>query len=449
MTVPKKKDPIEQTRARIKSSDAKIGIIGLGYVGLPLALAFSDKFPVIGYDVDAKKSKMLKQGKSYIDDISDKAVKEGLGNGFRIAEDYSKLRECDAIIICVPTPLDKRGYPDLSYIAHSSDIVEKIVRKGMLVVLESTSYPGTTDEYLGRAIRRTGLTPGKDVALAFSPERVDPGNKKYGIRNTPKVVGGVDARSTEIASELYSAIVEAGVVRVRDCSTAEAVKIVENIFRGVNIALINELALIFERMEIDTWEVIKAASTKPFAFMAHYPGPGVGGHCIPLDPMYLSYKAKQYGMVPRFIELSHEVNEFMKHHTVNLTMAALKKAGLDKEKATVAVMGVAYKKDISDTRESPAAEIIEELTKRVHKVLVHDPKAKYITTPVGTFRSVPMKKVMAEADCLVFVTNHSQYEKLKPKDLLGRHVKAVVDTRNLFDSEAVEKVGLVYKGIGK
>jgi UDP-N-acetyl-D-glucosamine dehydrogenase len=449
MTVPKKKDPIEQTREKIKSGDAKIGIIGLGYVGLPLALVFSDKFPVVGYDADEKKSKMLKQGRSYIDDISDKAVKDGLGNGFRIAEGYSKLRECDAVIICVPTPLDKRGYPDLSFIAHSSNIVEKIVRKGMLVVLESTSYPGTTEEYLGRAIRRAGLTPGKDVALAFSPERVDPGNKKYNIRNTPKVVGGVDVRSTEIASDLYSAIVDAGVVRVRDCSTAEAVKIVENIFRGVNIALINELALIFERMGIDTWEVIKAASTKPFAFMAHYPGPGVGGHCIPLDPMYLSYKAKQYGMVPRFIELSHEVNEFMKHHTVNLTMAALKKAGLDKEKATVTVMGVAYKKDISDTRESPAAEIIEELTKRVHKVLVHDPKAKYITTPVGTFRSVPMKKVMAEADCLVFVTNHSQYEKLKPKDLLGRHVKAVVDTRNLFDSEAVEKVGLVYKGIGK
>jgi UDP-N-acetyl-D-glucosamine dehydrogenase len=449
MTVPKKKDPIEQTRLKIKSGDARIGIIGLGYVGLPLALAFLEKFPVIGYDADEKKSEMLRRGKSYIDDVPDKAVKEGLGNGFRIAKNFSKLRECEVIIICVPTPLDKRGYPDLSYIAHSSDIVEKIVRKGMLVVLESTSYPGTTDEFLGRAIRRAGLTPGKGVALAFSPERVDPGNKKYSIRNTPKVVGGVDARSTEIASELYSAIVDAGVVRVRDCSTAEAVKIVENIFRGVNIALINELALIFERMDIDTWEVIKAASTKPFAFMAHYPGPGVGGHCIPLDPMYLSYKAKQYGMVPRFIELSHEVNEFMKHHTVNLTMAALKKAGLDNERATVAVMGIAYKKDISDTRESPAAEIIEELSKRVKKVLVHDPKAESITTPVGTFRTVSMKDVMAEANCLVFVTNHSEFEKLKPRDLLGKHVRAIVDTRNLFDKDKVESLGLVYKGIGK
>jgi UDP-N-acetyl-D-glucosamine dehydrogenase len=255
--------------------------------------------------------------------------------------------------------------------------------------------------------------------------------------------------SAELASALYSSIVEAGVVVMPDCKSAEAVKILENIFRGVNIALINEMALIFEKMGIDTWEVVKAASTKPFGFMPHYPGPGVGGHCIPLDPMYMSYKAKQYGIVPRFIELSHEVNEFMKNHTVNLTMAALRGAKVPADKATVAIMGLSYKKDISDTRESPAAGIIEELQKRVKKVIVHDPKAVSIETSIGVFKSVPFRSALGQADCLVFVTNHSEFAALTPKDLCGRRVKAVVDTRNLFDGEAAEHFGLVYKGTGK
>ena len=437
------------TLSKLRDGTAKIGIIGLGYVGLPLALALSEKFVVLGYDADPKKRKLLKAGKSYIDDVPGAELKSRVKGNLRVVDKDTQLREADAIIICVPTPLDERGNPDLSYVQHSADIVRKVVRKGMLIVLESTSYPGTTDEFLGKAIRDAGFKPGKDVSLAFSPERVDPGNKKYNIHNTPKVVGGEDVLSAELASALYSSIVEAGVVVMPDCKSAEAVKILENIFRGVNIALINEMALIFEKMGIDTWEVVKAASTKPFGFMAHYPGPGVGGHCIPLDPMYMSYKAKQYGIVPRFIELSHEVNEFMKNHTVNLTMAALRKAKVPADKATVAVMGLSYKKDISDTRESPAAGIIEELHKRVKKVIVHDPKAFSIETPIGVFKSVTFRAALDQADCLVFVTDHSEFAALTPKGLCGKRVKAVVDTRNMFNREAVEHFGLVYKGIGK
>jgi UDP-N-acetyl-D-glucosamine dehydrogenase len=437
------------TLSKLKDGTAKIGVIGLGYVGLPLALALSEKFVVLGYDADPKKRKLLKAGKSYIDDVPSSELKQRVKGNLRVVDKDTQLRESDAIIICVPTPLDERGNPDLSYVQHSADIVRKVVRKGMLIVLESTSYPGTTDEFLGKAIRDAGFKPGRDVSLAFSPERVDPGNKKYNIHNTPKVVGGEDVLSAELASALYSSIVEAGVVVMPDCKSAEAVKILENIFRGVNIALINEMALIFEKMGIDTWEVVKAASTKPFGFMPHYPGPGVGGHCIPLDPMYMSYKAKQYGIVPRFIELSHEVNEFMKNHTVNLTMAALRKAKVPADEATVAVMGLSYKKDISDTRESPAAGIIEELQKKVKKVIVYDPKASSIMTPIGLFKSVPLERALNEASCLVFVTDHSEFSALTPKGMCGKHVKAVVDTRNLFNGEAVEYVGLVYRGTGK
>jgi UDP-N-acetyl-D-glucosamine dehydrogenase len=442
-------DGIAVTLKRIKNRTAVVGIVGLGYVGLPLALAFAEKFHVLGYDSDPKKLKALRKGSSYIDDVSGSSLRKKLRENFKVIEDYSGMSECDCIIICVPTPLDEHGDPDLSFVARSADIVQKVVRRGMLIVLESTSYPGTTDEYIGRAIKDAGLKPGQDVALAFSPERVDPGNKKYNIRNTPKVVGGIDAASTQAATALYSSIVEAGVVVMPDLATAESVKMVENIFRGVNIALINEMALIFEKMGINTWQVVKAASTKPFGFMAHYPGPGVGGHCIPLDPMYMSYRAKQFGIVPRFIELSRETNEYMKEHTVDLTKTALKRARVPLRKATVAVMGLSYKKDISDTRESPSAGIIEQLAKAVGRVIVHDPKAESIKTSAGTFRSTAMRSVLAQADCLVFVTDHSEFASLTPGKLSGRRVKAIVDTRDLFSRESVEAAGLVYEGLGK
>ena len=255
------------TLSRIEDRTVKIGIIGLGYVGLPLSLVFAEKFQVFGYDTDPKKRKMLRKGRSYIDDVPNSELKKKLETNLKIIDKDSQLRECDCIIICVPTPVDERGNPDLSYVQHAAGIVKKVVRKGMLVVLESTSYPGTTDEFLGKAIKDAGLTPGKDVAPAFSPERVDPGNKRYNIRNTPKIVGGEDMRSAELATALYSSIVEAGIVVMPDCASAEAVKLLENIFRGVNIALINEMALIFERMGIDTWQVVRGASTKPFGFI--------------------------------------------------------------------------------------------------------------------------------------------------------------------------------------
>jgi UDP-N-acetyl-D-glucosamine dehydrogenase len=423
--------------------------VGLGYVGLPLAIVFSEKYEVWGYEADAEKRLLLRRGISYIDDVSNQSLKARLRGKLHIASSTSMFRRCDCIIICVPTPLDQSGNPDLSYIASSARIVKRIVRKGMLVVLESTSYPGTTEEFLGRAIADAGFSPGKDVALAFSPERVDPGNKEFGISSTPKVVGGINEESTELAAQLYSSIVEAGVVRVRDCATAEAVKILENIFRGVNIALINEIALIFDRMGLNTWEIVKAAATKPFGFMAHYPGPGVGGHCIPLDPFYLSYKAKQYGIVPRFIELGREVNEYMKCHTVNLTVSALRGANLDPQSATVAVIGLSYKKNTSDTRESPAVSIIEELSKRVGKVVVHDQRVASLATLRGTYRSIPWNRVLEVADCLVFLVDHDEFLHLEPKELHGNHVRAIVDARNLLDKEKVLNEGLVYRAIGK
>ena len=434
---------------KIRLHEAIVGVIGLGYVGLPLAIEFAKKFSVIGFEIDNRKREMLASGESYLDDVTDGVLKSALENGLRIAEAHSELRGCDVLIVCVPTPVDSGGNPDLSYLRRSSEIAREVVHDGMLLVLESTSYPGTTEEFLGRAIVDAGLRIGEDVALAFSPERIDPGNRTYSVSNTPKIVGGIDKRSTEIAAALYSAIVEAGVVPVRDCKTAEAAKIVENIFRGVNIALINELALIFEKMGINTWDVVKAASTKPFAFMAHYPGPGVGGHCIPLDPLYLSFKARQLGIEPRFIELSREVNEFMKQHTVKLAITALQVADVKPEEATVAVMGLAYKKNVSDTRESPAAMVIDELSGRVKKVVVHDPYASSITTATREYQSESLATVINSADCLVFITDHDEYSRMSPSELAGKRVKAIVDTRNLFDGESVSQVGIVYRGIGK
>ncbi|UCE92287.1 MAG: nucleotide sugar dehydrogenase [Methanobacteriota archaeon] len=438
-----------QIRKAIESSKARIGVVGLGYVGLPLALEFARKFSVIGYEIDDRKREMLSSGKSYLDDVTSEVLAELLESSFTIAETPSDLKDCDVLIICVPTPVDSNGDPDLSYIRRSSEIAKEIAHRGMLIILESTSYPGTTEEFLGTAIKDAGLKPGVDVALAFSPERVDPGNTKYNIRNTPKVVGGVDRRSTEVAAALYSTIVEAGVISVNDCRTAEATKIVENIFRGVNIALINELALVFEKMNINTWDVVRAASTKPFAFLAHYPGPGVGGHCIPLDPLYLSFKARQYGIEPRFVELSREVNESMKRHTVELVTAALEAAQVSPRSATVAVMGLAYKKNISDTRESPSTGIIEMLSARVKDVVVHDPFAISITTSTRRYDSEPLAKVLESADCLVFITDHDEYTKLAPSDFAGKRVKAIVDTRNLFDGEEISRIGVEYRGIGK
>jgi UDP-N-acetyl-D-glucosamine dehydrogenase len=320
------------------------------------------------------------------------------------------------------------------------------LRKDQFIILESTTYPGTTEEVVLPILESSGLKVIEDFGLAYSPERIDPGNTKYNVSNTPKVVGGINDECTDIASKLYGSIIE-HIVPVQDARTAEAVKIVENIFRNVNIALVNELALIFEKMKIDTWEVIDAAATKPYGFMPFYPGPGIGGHCIPLDPFYMSYKAKKYGFIPRFIETSGEINNFMRIHAVNLIERGLKQVDKRVYGSTVAVMGLAYKKDIADTRESPAEKIIEELVNLGVKVKVYDPHALSIKTRIGTFHSEEsMESALNNSDCAVFVTDHTAFKEFNLQEAVKvMSSPVIVDCKNMFSNP----VGLVYLGIGK
>ncbi len=427
---------------KIYTHSAVIGIVGLGYVGLPLAIEFSKKFEVIGYDVAEDKITILKNGVSYIDDIKDEDL--NLDN-FTPTNNIDDLKECDFIIIAVPTPLREDKTPDLSFVKSSAVSIGKILRRGQFVILESTTYPGTTEEILVPLLEEhSGLRVIRDFGVAYSPERVDPGNKKYTISNTPKVVGGLIPEFTETAALLYGSIVTQ-VIKVQDCKTAEAVKMLENIFRHVNIALVNELALIFERMGIDIWEVIDAAKTKPYGFMAFYPGPGVGGHCIPLDPFYLSYKAKQYGFIPRFIETAGQINDYMPIHTVNLLEEGLRKINMKLWGSKIAVLGIAYKKNISDTRESPAIKIIEELIERGAKVRVHDPYSKTIKTKVGLFSSEDLNEVIRWADAIVIVTDHDMFREILPKLLTENSEKVVIDTRNVVCAKIKEKVRVCIK----
>jgi len=338
----------------------------------------------------------------------------------------------------VPTPLREDKTPDLSYVKDAARTVGRILRRGQFVILESTTYPGTTEEVLIPILEEeSGLKVIEDFGVAYSPERIDPGNKRYKIENTPKVVGGLTPEFTELASMLYGSVIEK-IVPVKDCKTAEAVKMLENVFRNVNIALVNELALIFEKMGIDIWEVIEAAKTKPYGFMAFYPGPGVGGHCIPVDPYYLSYRAKQFGIIPRFIETAGEINNYMPVHTVNLAETGLRKIGRKIRGAKVAVLGLAYKADISDTRESPAIKIIEELIERGAQVKVYDPYVKSVRTKFGTFRvTETLEDILKWSDCVIFVTDHSLFKE-KMEEILKifgetSTKKVIVDSRNIFE----------------
>jgi UDP-N-acetyl-D-glucosamine dehydrogenase len=352
------------------------------------------------------------------------------------------------IIICVPTPLTAEKEPDISYIKNVCETIAMILRlrRGQFVILESTTYPGTTEEVVIPILERGGLKAGVDFGVAYSPERIDPGNREYTVEKIPKVIGGVNKECTEIAAELYGRIIEK-VVKVKDAKPAEAVKMVENIFRNVNIALVNELSLIFEKMGINTWEVIDAAATKPYGFMPFYPGPGVGGHCIPLDPFYMSYIAKRYGFIPRFIETSGEINEFMKVHVVNLVEKGLKEVNKTIYEAKVAVMGLAYKKNIDDARESPSIKIIEELVNLGAEIKVYDPYVKSIKTKVGVFYSEKsVESALRGVDCAVFVVDHDVFRKMemeRMKELMDSPV--VVDCKNVFDNGS----GVVYLGIGK
>lgn len=338
---------------KIKTKKAKVGIIGLGYVGLPLAIEFCSKgFSVTGFDIDEKKIEMLKGKRSYIKHVDFQRLLENWQN-FTPTSDFSKLAEMDAILICVPTPLNKNREPDMTYVFNTGRTIAKYLREGKLVVLESTTYPGTTEEDLRPILEESGLFAGKDFYLAYSPEREDPGNKEFTTPKIPKIVGGYTEACLNVAKILYEQIVER-VIPVSSPKTAEAVKLLENIYRAVNIALVNELKILFDRMGIDIWEVIEAAKTKPFGFQAFYPGPGLGGHCIPIDPFYLTWKAREYDFHTRFIELAGEINTSMPYYVVEKTIEALNAKGIPVSNARILILGLAYKRDVDDPRESPA-----------------------------------------------------------------------------------------------
>ena len=411
----------------IRARTARIGVIGLGYVGLPLAVEFAKEgFDVTGFHVDRSKVDEINAGRSYIGDVTTADVAAAVKAGrLRATTDMSQLKQMDAIDICVPTPLRKTKDPDLSYVVQAVDSVKADLRNGQLVILESTTYPGTTDEVVQPALEEGGLKAGVDFHLAFSPERVDPGNQSHNTRTIPKVVGGVNDASTELASDLYRSIIDT-VVPVSSTQVAEMVKLLENTFRAVNIGLINEIALMSHRMNIDVWEVIDAASTKPFGFMPFYPGPGLGGHCIPIDPHYLSWKARQNGFECRFIELAGHVNASMPTFVVERVGEALNTVKKAVNGSRIHLFGVAYKKDVSDMRESPALDILELLHRRGASLSYTDPHVPRLQHGEMDLCSVPETAAADGVDCAVICTNHRAFD----YNAIVKRFPLIVDTRN-------------------
>lgn len=416
---------------KIASKKVVVGVLGLGYVGLPLAREFAlSGVKVLGFDIDDKKVKILNSGRSIIKNVPNEVVRKMVKSGkFTATSDMSQIRKVDAILICVPTPLTENREPDMQYVEGSCRTIAKYLRKGQLISLESTTYPGTTRELMKPILEETGLKAGKDFYLAFSPEREDPGNKQYSTRTIPKVVGGLTPKCRQLAQQLYSLAIEK-MVPVSSLEAAEATKILENIYRCINIAMVNELKMVFDRMGIDVWEVIRAASTKPFGYHPFYPGPGLGGHCIPIDPFYLTWKARQYGMATRFIELAGEINTGMPHYVVNKVMEALNERKKSLKGSKVLVLGLAYKPDIDDVRESPSLELIELLKERGAKVDYNDPyipRTRKMREYDLKMTSRPLSEAMLRKyDCVLISTNHSTYD----YEWIVRHSKLVVDTRN-------------------
>lgn len=423
----------QQLLDRITHRTAKIGIIGLGYVGLPLAVAFAEAgFEVIGLDVDQKKVDSLNAGQSYIPDVSTAQVaalvRPAPNRGvLRATASYADLRGVDAVSICVPTPLRKTKDPDMSYVVNATAELAKVAQPGMLIVLESTTYPGTTEEILVTRLKEQGLNVGENVFIAFSPERIDPGNKHYGVKNTPKVVGGVTPDCKDAVTAYYATVADK-VVSVSSPTAAEMVKLLENTFRAVNIGLVNEVALMCDKLGIDVWEVINAASSKPFGFMPFYPGPGLGGHCIPIDPLYLSWKLKTLNYNARFIELASEINTAMPLHVISKVADALNDDTKAVRGSRIAVLGAAYKKDVDDVRESPALDIIQLLAERGAMVSYNDPYVPSVRLEHGKImQSVELTSVwLKAADCVVIVTNHSAYD----YRWIIENSSLIVDTRN-------------------
>ncbi len=398
-------------KQRLDNKSAKIGIVGLGYVGLPLAVAFAEaRFEVLGFDIQRKRVDAINHGKSYIADVASEQLKAIVSSNYlQATTQQSRLREVDVICICVPTPLTKTKDPDLSYVIQESKEISKHLKPGQLVVLESTTYPGTTREVVLPLLESSRLRGGTDFYLAYSPERVDPGSRRYNIKNTPKIVGGINQQSTELAQALYSQIVDT-VVPVSSPEVAEMTKVFENVFRSVNIALVNELAQLCEKFGVSVWEVIYAASTKPFGYMPFYPGPGVGGHCIPLDPYYLANKAREFDFHTRFIELAAEINEAMPYHVTSRISEALNSRGKSVSGAKMLILGVAYKKDIGDIRESPSLKLIQLLRAKGANVSYNDPYIPKIKLPQGSLASVKLTgKKLASVDCVIIATDHSCY----------------------------------------
>jgi UDP-N-acetyl-D-glucosamine dehydrogenase len=413
---------------RFKTKRATVAVIGLGYVGLPLAVEFAEAgFSVLPVDVDGSKVESIEQGLSYIPDIPSERLQPLVANGrLKASRDFDVLAEVDAVSVCVPTPLRKTKDPDLSFVVAAMEQVAARLRPGQLVVLESTTYPGTTEEVVRPMLERGGLRAGQDFFLAFSPERVDPANSEWHTGNTPKVVGGTDAVSTEVACALYEEIV-ARTVPVSSTGVAEMVKLLENTFRAVNIGLVNELALMCRQMNIDVWEVIEAARTKPFGFMAFYPGPGLGGHCIPIDPFYLSWKARESGFESRFIELAGHINGSMPRYVVERVSEALNSAGRPIKGSRVHLYGMAYKADVSDYRESPAIDVAKLLEQRGATVSYSDPHVPVVDDHGFLRQAVPEAAALeAGVDCAVIITSHRAFD----YDQLVSRAPLIVDTRN-------------------
>ncbi|HYP14978.1 MAG TPA: nucleotide sugar dehydrogenase [Bryobacteraceae bacterium] len=413
----------EQLADKIRNKTAKVGIVGLGYVGLPLAVEYAEVgYTVIGIDVQASKTDALNGGESYIQDVPTEAVAKLVAEKrLKGTTDFSALADCDTVNICVPTPLRKTKDPDMSYVVAACERIAEFFHPGMLVILESTTYPGTTDELLRPMLEKNGFRVGEDFFLCFSPERVDPGNPKYQTKNIPKVVGGTTAACTDMGALFYSQALE-NVVPVSSTQVAEMVKLLENTFRMINIGLVNEMALMCARMNINVWEVIEAAATKPFGFMPFYPGPGLGGHCIPIDPFYLSWKSKQAGIEARFIELAGHINGHMPEFVVEKIQNALNDCALPLKNSRVHIVGAAYKRDIDDVRESPALDIIHLLQGRGAVVSYVDPFVPSIRVGDTELKSGEVK----DADCVVIVTDHSSFDYGK----LVAESKLIVDTRN-------------------
>lgn len=429
----------ETLSEKVRNRTAKCGVIGLGYVGLPLVVELAEAgFPVTGFDLNKGKVERVNAGQSYVKDVPTEALARVVEqHKVRAMTDFSALAELDTVNICVPTPLRKTKDPDLTYVVEAAKAVAENIHSGMLIILESTTYPGTTDELLLPMFERKSLKAGRDFWLCFSPERVDPGNAVYQTRNIPKVVGGVTPACTEMGALLYRQALQS-VVPVSSARVAEMVKLLENTFRMINIGLVNEIAMMCDRMGIDVWEIIDAAATKPFGFMPFYPGPGLGGHCIPIDPFYLSWKSRQTGFEPRFIELAGYINGQMPHFVVGKVQSALNDRYLPLKGSKIHILGVAYKRDIDDIRESPALDTIHLLRKGGAQVTYSDPYIRSIHEDGIEMQSLPVEQGIAAADCVVIITDHALFD----YNAIVQQAKLIVDTRNATRSRAPHVIRL-------